>query len=314
MGPHDLESSSFLEHLFARKILMVTGKGGVGKTWVASSLALEASRMGKKVCLLECSSRSQVAPLFGLPSKNHQRLAFSDHLDVMNLDTELNLRDFLVNQLGLEKVFEKVFDNKIVKSFLQFIPGLPDLVLLGRFYHEIVLNKKDNYDLVVFDGFSSGHFFHLMTIPQVIADAQVTGPILEVTNKVTRFLYDPENAGIVSVAAPEPLIVSECLEFCDRITDAKAIPLAAVLLNRVPWSYFESANQKSLSENPSAVELYLARKAEQALRSIETIQSHFAKGRTDSLLLGIAPDLGAVEEPVELDMARTYYGALRRLL
>lgn len=218
--------------LLQKKLVMVTGKGGIGKTLTSVALAYQAQALGKKVCLVESSAHDQLAPLFGSAPLGHQHRELAPGITVINVNAQDNFRDFVIKHLGFAKLFEKVFTKPIVRSFIQMLPGIAELTLLGRLYYYSELDKEDAFDLVILDAFASGHFQSLMKTPDAVLHSGMVGPVIEETKRVRTFIADPEKVGVLLVAVPEDLVVAEALDFVARLHQETPAPLAALVLNR----------------------------------------------------------------------------------
>lgn len=218
--------------LFDKKLLMVTGKGGIGKTLSSVALAYSAQARGKKVCLIESSAHDQLSPLFGSPPVGHEQRELAPGIFVINVNPQDNFRDFVIKHLGFAKLFEKVFTKPLVRSFVQMMPGIAELTLLGRLYYYCELDKEDNFDLVILDGFASGHFLSLLKTPDAVLHSGMVGPIIEETRRVRAYINDPAKTGVVLVTVPEDLVVSEALDFTERLQKETPASLASIFLNR----------------------------------------------------------------------------------
>ena len=95
----------------SRRVLFVTGKGGVGKSLLAAGMAKRAANAGLRVCVIQCTTEDQIGPLFGKDIPLHQLLELEPNLWSINIDLEQNFRDFVVRQLGFEQVVEKIFNQ-----------------------------------------------------------------------------------------------------------------------------------------------------------------------------------------------------------
>lgn len=222
-----------IPELFSKKLVMVTGKGGIGKSLVSSALALEARKLGKKVCLVESTAHDQIAPLFGSKPIGHNLRELSPGIFVINLNAQDNFKDFVIKHLGFAKLFEKVFTKPIVRSFIQMLPGIAELTLLGRLFYFVELDKEDNFDIVIFDGFASGHFDSLMRTPDAVMHSGMTGPVIEETTRVRQFLGDKSKVGVALVTVPEELIISEALDFSEKLEKNSPARVSAVIVNRL---------------------------------------------------------------------------------
>ena len=220
------------QSLFSKKLLLVTGKGGIGKSLISASLGLMAAAAGKRVCLVESGVDDQLAPLFGLPPVGHHLTEAAPGISVINLNSQDNFRDFIVLHLGMGKVFEKIFTKSIVRSFVRMIPGITEITLLGRLYYYCE-EVEDPFDLVILDGWSSGHFLGLMKTPDAILNSGMVGPVIKETRKVRDFVADQSKTGIIQVTNTEELVLTECEEFLELYRKETHVHQTAVLINRL---------------------------------------------------------------------------------
>ncbi len=219
------------QELWQHRLLMVTGKGGIGKSLITAVMGLAASQSGRRVCLVEAAHRDQLAPLFGVAPVGHKLTEVRPNLSVINLDNQQNFVDYVVKQLRLPSLVDKVFNRPIVQSLMEMLPGIAEIMLLGRLYYSLELSPEP-FDLVIYDGFASGHFLNLMTTPDAILEADFAGPVTKETQRVRDFLAAKGNAGIVMVTRPEGLVVSETIEFLAKFKSVSPAPVVALLCNR----------------------------------------------------------------------------------
>lgn len=301
--------------LLQKKLIMVTGKGGIGKTLTSVALAYEAQALGKKVCLVESSAHDQLAPLFGSRAFGHQQRELAPGIFVINVNAQDNFRDFVIKHLGFAKLFEKVFTKPIVRSFIQMLPGIAELTLLGRLYYYSELDQIDKFDLVILDGFASGHFQSLMKTPDAVLHSGMVGPVIEETKRVRNFVADPEKVGVLLVTVPEELVVTEAIDFVSRLHRETPAPLAAIALNRC-FPNFPAAQSGAA---PAALEGGLAywqsrvaAEAQSTERLLEGLKQ-FAESEGGRLfpVIGL-PERGAFPEPVAAaDIHSWIAGAVR---
>ncbi len=297
------------DDLLDSHLLLVTGKGGIGKSFTAAALAIEAATRGKRVCLIEANPEDQLSPLFGFPPVRHQFRDVHPGVNYVNLDLHKNFRDFFVKHLGFEQVFDRLLGNAAVSSLLKFIPGLLELTLLGRFYYEARLNRQRTYDLVIFDGYASGHFLNLMTTPAAIFQSRVVGPLLQETERVENFLREPTTS-VVMVTVAEPLIASECIEFCQLMAEKSPASVRAVLVNRFPAAVDAKFAGKDGARQPAWEYASMQRlRAESALQSMAKPLAEF-QDKHSKFFTAMAPDLGIVAEPLSVETVSGYFQRL----
>lgn len=295
-----------MESLFDRKLILVTGKGGIGKTVVSTALALAAAEKGKRVCLIECADEDQIAPLLGMPAVGHSLTRYSDNLHFINLDHRLNFRDFVVKHLGFEQLFERIFNQAIIKSFIEMIPGLAEITLLGRLYYSAELARDPQFDLVIFDGFASGHFLSLMRTPDVVLNSGLVGPIIRETEKVKNFLSSPDSVTLM-VGAPEALVISEVKDFVPQLQQQSPAKLAGLFINRVPG---DPADAEILRQRPEPTAQGLAatvQAAHEQLSSLKTLREELQKSSANFVYADL-PELGWIEEPMSVEYAKSLLG------
>jgi anion-transporting ArsA/GET3 family ATPase len=212
------------------KLVFVTGKGGVGKTTVASALALFASQRGKKVLICEVDARGDVAGFYEAPPTGFNQKEILPGLFAMTMDTEASLREYLKLQLRIPVVgrigpLAKAFDFVATAA-----PGVREILTVGKPVYEV---REHNYDLVVVDAPSSGHIIGLLAAPQAINNLVKVGLIRSQTDWLLEILSDPQVTGLVAVCTPEEMPVNETVELAARVREETTVQLSAVVVNRV---------------------------------------------------------------------------------
>ena len=148
-----------VQSLLEGRLLLVTGKGGTGKSTVAAALAMLAAARGRRVLLAELDmSRSAMAGLFGRPI-GPVPVEVVPRLDVTNVLYGPALEDFIGNVVPVGRIVRLVLENPIVRRFLDFTPGAREMATLSR-----VVQYATTYDLVVVDLPASGHAFSLLDV------------------------------------------------------------------------------------------------------------------------------------------------------
>ena len=284
-----------LDDLLKLRLLFVTGKGGIGKTMVTAGLGQYAASKGLRVLLVESGTRDQLAPLFGIDRVGHNETQVAPGLSCINLNSWENFREYVTKYLKQKMLYDKVFSHKVVQSFLRTVPGLAEVMMLGRLFYTCELAPEPRYDLVIFDGYASGHFLSLMTTPDAVLAAGLGGPLVNETQNVKAFLRNREKCGTVFVAVPEDLVVSESLDFIPQLVERSPSVMRAVLLNRL----VQVANP--VVPGAAATSDYMAGKAKTHQRAL----NRFVEGLKDlksrydlNLPLLTLPEQGFVTEPM----------------
>ena len=276
-----------------KKLLLVTGKGGIGKTLVSCALASRAVALGRRVLIVEQAAVEQIGPLLGIAGVTHEE-KWSGQLGVANFTPGGNFKDFITKHLMKSNLLDVIVSNKVVHSFFTAIPGFSELMLLGRIFYALNLAPRERPDLVILDGYASGHFLSLMTTPDAVLKSGLAGPILQQTKLVKDWLADAEQCASLYVAVPEDLVISEAIEFLPVLASKSPTRLGAVVMNRC-LRHVDAAGTESHS---SAFEFARGRETRQSL-ALEK----YAKGMSglkdlNHLPVFLLPELGDIDEPL----------------
>ncbi|MCB0988451.1 MAG: ArsA family ATPase [Microthrixaceae bacterium] len=216
--------------LLERKLLFVTGKGGVGKSTIAASIGLLAAEQGKRTLVCEVDAKGNLADFYEAGETAFEARELQPNLWAMSMDTEASLKEYLSLQLKIP-LLGRI--GPVARTF-DFIataaPGVKEILTIGKLAWEV---RERHYDLVVVDSVASGHIVGQLTAPQGINELVSVGMVRHQTQWMLDILTDPAQTGVVIVAAPEEMPVTETLELADRLKAETKVDLAAVVVNRV---------------------------------------------------------------------------------
>jgi anion-transporting ArsA/GET3 family ATPase len=216
--------------LLDRKLVFVTGKGGVGKTTIAAALAWLAAERGKKTLVCEIDAKGDLASFYETGPTRFEEREVAPRLWAMSMDTEASLKQYLSLQLKLPLVAKIGPLAKMFDFVASAAPGVKEIVTVGKLCWEV---KERHYDLIVVDASASGHIVSQLAAPQAINQLVQVGLVRQQTGWMLDILGDPAQTGLVVVATPAEMPVSETLDLTARVGEETNVELAAVVVNRV---------------------------------------------------------------------------------
>lgn len=228
-----------LEGLLDRRLIIVSGKGGTGKTAVACALAVAASQAGLRTLLVETSPIESVGGYF---EKRPRPLGYagrklSPGLHAMRIEPALALAEYVRLQIGLGAVTDRILDTQTFQQLLEAAPGWRELIILGKIWH--LEQKQDKrgrplHDLIIVDAPATGHGLTFLDVPRVVKSAVHKGPLARHSSWVEELIHDPERTLLLPVTLPEELPTLETLELVSRAREDLDIAVDRIIVNRMP--------------------------------------------------------------------------------
>lgn len=250
-----------MKELLPLRAVLVTGKGGVGKTTVAASIARYFAASGKRVLAAEISdgsgdedTTSALAAALGAETITDQPREIAPKLFLGAISATSGHTKFLRDVLPMKVLADAAMKSGAIRRFLSAAPTFPEMGVLYRLLDLERQKEKDGsftYDTIVCDLPATGHALALAQIPESLLRVISSGPIATAVKEGLEFLLDPEQVGCVIVTLPETLPVSEAIELARGVREHK-IPFARVIVNRVPFNPFDDDERAFLDRTLEA--------------------------------------------------------------
>jgi anion-transporting ArsA/GET3 family ATPase len=251
--------------LLERELVVVTGKGGVGKTTVAAALALLGAREGRRTIAAELSGQRRIPGLLGHPTAGApgREEELSPGLWATTLDPEGALAEWAGQVVRPRALVELAVRSRAFAGFVQAAPGARELVSITKAWElgrsERWLPGRRRFDLVVLDAPASGHGLGLLRTPQTYADIARVGPVAGQARLVVEQLSDPARCAIVLVATAEETPVNETLELQERLAEVLGRGPSLIVANGIVRERLSAREREEVAGASAAVAAPVAR-------------------------------------------------------
>ncbi len=230
-----------------RRLAFIIGKGGVGKTTVAAALALGLSDAGHRTLLLEVASQTRTDALFGVAPSTVAPIEVRPDLFAMSIDAERATEEYLAAQLKVRPLVEMMARSRAFHQVTQAAPGLSALVTIGKIW-DLATSVRDGrpvWDRLVVDAPATGHAVALLEVASSVRDIAGSGPVRDHADAIAKVIRHPDATGVVVVAVPEDLAVTEAIEAIAALR-ARWLPVTCAVVNEVRHSPFGPADEVAL--------------------------------------------------------------------
>jgi hypothetical protein len=236
--------------LFDRRLIVVVGKGGVGRTTVAAALGLAAVRAGKRTIVAEVAEQERLATLFGVAPLGHAEGQLAEGLFGLSIDPERALSEWLRHQLRSGALASALGHSRIFSLLTAAAPGVSEMMTIGKVWDMAQLERRTGgsvFDVAIVDAPATGHGLAMLRAPATYAAIARVGPVARQAGIIADSLCDPAQTAVVAVALPEEMPVNETLDLEGRLGDELGRGLDAIVVNAVEPERFSAAEAKRLA-------------------------------------------------------------------
>ena len=228
-----------------QRLVIVTGKGGVGKTLVSTALAAEWARRGERTLLVVQSATDVHHPLLDVLVRYAPGQASG--FAVCRVDGQSALKEYVHRTVWVPGFYDWFLDGPALRHFAEAAPGFEELMCLGKLYDLVTDRSGGGYRRVVFDAPASGHAALMLKVPRVTAQAVRTGPLHHNAVKIQSMLEDDLTTTVLLVTLAEEMAVREALELAHRLRGESALRTGPVIANRLMPALFSDAEARALA-------------------------------------------------------------------
>jgi len=221
--------------LLDKRLVIVTGKGGVGKSTVALALGIAAAERGKRAIVCEVAAQEGLSRVFHRAEVGFHEVEMAENLWAISIDPDESMREYVLLQLKVKAMRDLLFRSRIFNYLAAATPGLRELVTIGKIWELAQPNRKvrgaRGYDLVVVDAPATGHGVGFLQTPRTFASIARVGPIRAQAETLDAYLTDRRRTGVAIVALPEEMPVNETATLERALTDEVGTSVDRVYLN-----------------------------------------------------------------------------------
>jgi len=241
--------------LIDKHLLIVAGKGGVGRSTVAAAIGAAAARSGLRALVVETAGRTDVPSLLGRPAGDPlTEVELLQGLHHVTIDRRGALEEYLRQEVPGLISAAMLARSRAFGLFVEATPGMSDLLTIGK-VSELAGRKRRKprthpYDLVVLDAPASGQLLGLLAAPRTFSEIARVGPVARQANRIDRAFTDAADVAAIVVTTPEQMAVTEALWLQAALSERFKVQIGAVVVNRLLPAWFSAEEGRALAAAP----------------------------------------------------------------
>lgn len=233
-----------------KRLVVVTGKGGVGKSTVALALGVRAAEQGRRTIVCEVASQERISHAFHRGNVGFAESELGPNLYGISIDPDEAMREYVLLSLKVRAMRDLLFRSKLFTYLAAATPGLKELVTIGKVWELALEERKVKggkpYDLVILDAPATGHGVGFLQTPRTFANVARVGPIATQAEALHRFITNHRKTGVAIVALPEEMPVNETAMLERDLTRTVGVGVDRIFLNGLYPERFSPADDEAL--------------------------------------------------------------------
>ncbi len=280
------------DSVFPENLIIVSGKGGVGKSSVAAAIAALSARSENTV-LVTLDVHDEPHPVFGVPLR-YEPTEVAPRLSVCRIEALAAVREYVSRKVPFSGLYETFLRSRMFRDFAEAAPGFQELMCLGKLY-DLVTDSP--FTRVVFDAPATGHLKMLMDVAKTTLAAVHVGPLNHNARKIQDLLLDPSRTRVLLTALPEEMALREAEELQDFCRQRR-MTVGPVVINQWVELRFSNDEVNALLQLRGSAALTSAAGACRAQSELAAVQTEAVASLARSQRLHVPrfPDPAAVHE------------------
>ncbi len=231
--------------------MIVTGKGGVGKTTVSVALGMRAAAEGRRTIVCEVAAQENASRMFEHTTVGFHEVELEENLWAISIDPDESMREYVLLQLKVRAMRDMLFRSRIFNYLAAATPGLKELVTIGKIWELAQLDRKvksgRKYDTVIVDAPATGHGVGFLQTPRTFANIARVGPIHSQAQTLDNFITNHDDTGVAIVALPEEMPVNESAALEHDLVNEVGVAVDRVYLNGLYPERFDKQEAENLT-------------------------------------------------------------------